>query len=120
MEPPPGAAHLNLTAGALLIAGGGMGYFKAGSVPSLVAGVGTGGLFLGSGMLVAQDPQAAFLLGTGTGGLLTAGMLPRFLKTKKVMPTGMVSFLGVATLAFNGHHLSQWWDPETLPFRKQK
>ena len=48
--------------------------------------------------------QSAFLLGSATSGLLTAGMLPRFLRTGKVMPTGLVSFIGlmVVGLEFKG------------------
>eukprot|EP00747_Dinoflagellata_sp_TGD_P166698 gnl/TRDRNA2_/TRDRNA2_189898_c0_seq1.p1 gnl/TRDRNA2_/TRDRNA2_189898_c0~~gnl/TRDRNA2_/TRDRNA2_189898_c0_seq1.p1 ORF type:complete len:138 (-),score=28.03 gnl/TRDRNA2_/TRDRNA2_189898_c0_seq1:69-428(-) len=117
---PTGAAHLNLTVGGLLASGGAYGYFKSGSIPSLAAGMGCGGLMVFSGVLVDRDPQSAFLLGSGTSGLLTVGMLPRFLKTKKMMPTGMVALLGTVSLAYNGFQLSQWWDPEALPFAAKK
>eukprot|EP00930_Biecheleria_cincta_P098217 TRINITY_DN89897_c0_g1_i1.p1 TRINITY_DN89897_c0_g1~~TRINITY_DN89897_c0_g1_i1.p1 ORF type:complete len:121 (+),score=18.21 TRINITY_DN89897_c0_g1_i1:153-515(+) len=119
MAPPTGAAHLNLTVGALLGMGGAMGYYKAGSTASLIGGVGSGALMVGSGLLVERDPQSAFLLGSGTSGLLTAGMLPRFLKTKKMMPTGAVTLLGTLALAYNGKKLAEWWDPEALPFRSK-
>lgn len=49
--------------------------------------------------MVEKDPQSAFLLGSATSGLLTAGMLPRFLRTGKVMPTGLVSFIGLMVVA---------------------
>mmetsp|Transcript_110446 Transcript_110446/g.293396 ORF Transcript_110446/g.293396 Transcript_110446/m.293396 type:complete len:120 (-) Transcript_110446:142-501(-) len=116
---PPGAAHPNFTVGGLLAIGGAYAYFKAGSLPSLVGGVGCGALMVGSGLMVEKDPQSAFLLGSATGGLLTAGMLPRFMKTKKVMPAGMVTLLGLGALGYNAMQLSRWWDPESLPFRSK-
>eukprot|EP00928_Gymnodinium_smaydae_P000093 TRINITY_DN10040_c0_g1_i1.p1 TRINITY_DN10040_c0_g1~~TRINITY_DN10040_c0_g1_i1.p1 ORF type:complete len:121 (-),score=16.05 TRINITY_DN10040_c0_g1_i1:126-488(-) len=119
MAPPTGAAHLNLTLGGLLTAGGFYGYLQAGSVPSLAGGVGCGALMVTSGVLVERDPQSAFLLGSATSGLLTAGMLPRFLRTKKMMPTGAVAMLGTLGLMYNGIKLSQWWSPEDLPFRSK-
>lgn len=73
-----------------------------------------------SGMMVEKDPQSAFLLGTATSGALTAGMLPRFLSSRKVMPTGLVSLLGLMALAYNCMQLRKWWDPEDLPFIKLK
>jgi len=117
---PPGAAHLNLTVGGLLATGGAVGYFKAGSIPSLVGGLGCGALMVSSGVIVEHDPQAAFILGTGTSGVLTAGMLPRFLKTKKMMPTGAVAALGSLALAYNGFQLTRWWDPASLPFTSKR
>ncbi|CAE7944831.1 unnamed protein product, partial [Symbiodinium necroappetens] len=59
-----------------------------------------------SGMMVEKDPQA--------------GMLPRFLSSRKVMPTGLVSLLGLMALAYNCMQLRKWWDPEDLPFIKLK
>mmetsp|Transcript_73193 Transcript_73193/g.174434 ORF Transcript_73193/g.174434 Transcript_73193/m.174434 type:complete len:122 (+) Transcript_73193:87-452(+) len=111
---PPGAAHLNFTLGGLLSIGGVVGYLKAGSIPSLVGGLGCGSLMVASGVLVEKDCQKAFLLGSVTSGVLTAAMLPRFIRTKKMMPTGAVTFLGLIGLAYNGMKLSQWWDPEDL------
>eukprot|EP00971_Amphidinium_carterae_P269869 5354015-Amphidinium_carterae.1 len=45
---PAGAAHLNLTLGGLLSVGGVVGYLKAGSIPSLVGGLGCGSLMAAS------------------------------------------------------------------------
>merc|ERR1719277_1788253 len=70
--------------------------------------------------MVEKDPQTAFLMGSATSGVLTAGMLPRFLKTQKMMPTGLVALLGVAGLLHNGNQLSKWWDPASLPFSSSK
>ena len=70
-------------------------------------------------VMVEKEPQAAFMLGAGTGSVLTAGMLPRFLKTKKMMPTGVVTLLGAAALGYNAMQLSRWWDLENYPFVKR-
>ncbi|CAE8597909.1 unnamed protein product [Polarella glacialis] len=119
MAPPPGAAHLNLTVGGLLAAGGAYGYWKKGSVGSLIGGGGCGALMAGSGIMVEKDPQTAFLIGSITSGLLTSAMLPPLLKSGK-MPTAWVSVLGVAAFAYNGFQLWKWWDPETLPLGLSK
>eukprot|EP00435_Cladocopium_sp_Y103_P032703 s2993_g8.t1 len=62
--------------------------------------------------------------GGGSGQRLTifgeAGMLPRFLSSKKMMPTGMVSLIGLMAFAYNCMQLNKWWDPEELPFLKAK
>mmetsp|Transcript_26723 Transcript_26723/g.50232 ORF Transcript_26723/g.50232 Transcript_26723/m.50232 type:complete len:122 (-) Transcript_26723:251-616(-) len=113
---PPGAAHPNLTVGGLLAAGGAYGYYKAGSVPSLLGGGVSGALMVASGMMVEKDPQAAFLLGGATSGILSAGMGRNFLVSRKVMPTGMVTFLGIMAFAYNCMQLRKWWSPEELPF----
>ncbi|CAK9032520.1 unnamed protein product, partial [Durusdinium trenchii] len=114
------SAHPNFTVGGLLALGGAYGYYKAGSLPSLLGGGTSGALMLASGFMVEHDPQSAFLLGSATSGLLSAGMLPRFLKSKKMMPTGMVSLLGLMAFAYNCMQLQKWWDPEELPFLKAK
>lgn len=100
--------------------GGAYGYYKAGSLPSLLGGGSCGALMFASGFMVEKDPQCAFILGSATSGVLTAGMLPRFLSSKKMMPTGMVSLIGLMAFAYNCMQLNKWWDPEELPFLKAK
>jgi hypothetical protein len=51
---PPGSAHLNFSLGGLVMLGDTMGYFKKDSTMSLVAGLGFGGLLVGSGILITQ------------------------------------------------------------------
>mmetsp|Transcript_103106 Transcript_103106/g.162963 ORF Transcript_103106/g.162963 Transcript_103106/m.162963 type:complete len:120 (-) Transcript_103106:47-406(-) len=116
---PPGSAHPNFTFGALLAGGGAYAYVKAGSMASLLGGGGCGALLIGSGLLVEHEPQAAFMLGSATGGLLTGGMLPRYLKTKKMMPTGMVAAVGLLATGYNAMQLSRWWDLDAFPFGRR-
>mmetsp|Transcript_1004 Transcript_1004/g.1227 ORF Transcript_1004/g.1227 Transcript_1004/m.1227 type:complete len:96 (+) Transcript_1004:123-410(+) len=81
--------------GVLLAAGGTMGYLKKGSLPSLVAGVGSGAAFAWASQdLTTRKPQAQ-----GLSVLLLLVMLYRLKKTGKFMPAGMISILTLGMLA---------------------
>lgn len=97
------ALRLNRVIGALLALGGTIGFAKAGSVPSLIGGVGSGAALIKSGSMA--DQRSAFLLGSIVSALLTAGMVPRAIKTKKMMPAGMVALLGLIALLTNARQL---------------
>jgi uncharacterized membrane protein (UPF0136 family) len=106
---PPGSAHLNFTLGGLVVVGGAVGYFKKGSVPSLVAGLTFGGLLIGSGVLITQgESYKGHVLASGVAGLMTVAMGHRFLSTGKFMPAGMVATLGAAGLAYNVKKAIEW------------
>jgi uncharacterized membrane protein (UPF0136 family) len=81
--------------GLLTIAGGIVGYVKAGSVPSIIAGAITGVLLLVAAFLLPEH-QA---LGLGTAlivSLLLAGyFIRKYLQTGTVMPAGIMSVLSV-------------------------
>ena len=79
--------------GLVLIIGGVMGYVKAGSVPSLVAGVVCGviALLLGYYYTWHFAPHAALLLSL----LLIFIMGRRYLRTRKAMPALLVVVLSV-------------------------
>jgi uncharacterized membrane protein (UPF0136 family) len=81
--------------GALTFAGGLVGFAKAKSVPSLVAGGAFGALLAASGYLTGNGGR----LGPGLGLFLSAMLLGRFSKafrqTRKVMPAGIMTALGV-------------------------
>jgi uncharacterized membrane protein (UPF0136 family) len=81
--------------GLLTIAGGIIGYVKAGSVPSIVAGAITGVLLLVAAFLLPEH-QA---LGLGTAlivSLLLAGyFIRKYLQTGTVMPAAIMSVLSV-------------------------
>lgn len=49
---PTGSSHLSFTLAALSAAGGLAGYLKTGSAPSLIAGLGIGGIYLCGGWLI--------------------------------------------------------------------
>jgi len=68
------------TAGALSLIGGVAGFVRKGSVPSLIGGVGVGGLYIWSG-LALQNGQPYGLEGAlGSSVLLFLSSAPRFLK----------------------------------------
>jgi|SRR5437016_5360450 len=81
--------------GILTIAGGVVGYVKAGSMASIVAGGITGVLLLVGAFLLPEYR----IVGLATAGivslLLAAQFVPKFLRTGRVMPTGMMSILSV-------------------------
>ena len=79
--------------GLLTIVGGVIGYVKAGSTASIVAGAISG---------IALIAAAFLLTGNATLGLIIAGVvsialagrfIPAFLKTGKVMPAGLMAIL---------------------------
>jgi uncharacterized membrane protein (UPF0136 family) len=81
--------------GILTIAGGIMGYVKAGSTPSLIAGSITGILLLVSAWLLPDHLATGLLMAAIVSLLLAAQFVPKFLRTGKAMPAGMMSILSV-------------------------
>ncbi|XP_061777914.1 transmembrane protein 14C [Nerophis ophidion] len=86
---------------ALVASGGVIGYVKAGSVPSLAAGLLFGGLAGVGAYQVSNDPRNVWL-SLATSGTLTGIMGKRFYGSRKFMPAGLVagaSLLMVAKLS---------------------
>jgi uncharacterized membrane protein (UPF0136 family) len=81
--------------GLLTIAGGVVGYVKAGSVASIIAGGITGVLLIVAAFLLPE--HQAWGLGTGliVSLLLLGYFVPKYLRTGTVMPAGMMSVLSV-------------------------
>ncbi|CDQ97863.1 unnamed protein product, partial [Oncorhynchus mykiss] len=75
---------------ALVWAGGIMGYVKAGSVTSLVAGLFFGFLAGLGAYLMSQNPKDV-RLSLGTSGTLAIVMGMRFLNSWKFMPAGLMT-----------------------------
>ncbi|CAN5677575.1 hypothetical protein BH11MYX4_BH11MYX4_54420 [soil metagenome] len=82
--------------GVLTIAGGVMGFVKAKSRPSLIAGTISGGLLLAAGYLVGTSGRLGLLLGLGVSAALAARFVTTYRKSKKVMPAGVMAVLGIA------------------------
>ena len=81
--------------GLLTIAGGAMGYARAGSMASIIAGSISGILLLVAAFLLPGNVVAGLAL-AGIVSLALAGrFLPAFLKTNAFMPSGMMSILSV-------------------------
>ena len=81
--------------GLLLIAGGAMGKAKGSSV-SLAAGGISGLVALFAYYQSLSDPETGFLLGGLLGLLLTGVFINRFVRTRKLMPAGLILILSLA------------------------
>jgi uncharacterized membrane protein (UPF0136 family) len=94
------AASFFLVFGLLSIAGGVIGWKRAGSKASLIAGGLSGVLLLAAAASVFAGEE---VVGLGVGGvtaLLLAGrFVPAYLKTRKSMPQGMMAFCSLVALA---------------------
>jgi uncharacterized membrane protein (UPF0136 family) len=84
--------------GVLTIAGGIVGYAKAGSVASIVAGSITGILLLVAAFLLPQHRAIGLATAFITSLLLAAQFVPKFIRTGRVMPAGMMAILSVIGL----------------------
>ena len=81
--------------GLLTIAGGIVGYVKAGSMASIIAGTITGVLLLVAAFLLPEHRVAGLATALVVSFLLAAQFVPKFLRTGKVMPAGLMSVLSV-------------------------
>ena len=91
-----GAARIYfIVFGILTIAGGVVGYVKAGSVASIVAGGITGVLLLVAAFLLPEYRIVGLATACIVSLLLAAQFVPKFLRTGRVIPAGMMSILSV-------------------------
>ena len=81
--------------GVLTIAGGIVGYVKAGSVASIIAGSITGVLLLVAAFLLPEHRAVGLATAFIVSLLLAAQFVPKFVRTGRVMPPGMMSVLSV-------------------------
>jgi uncharacterized membrane protein (UPF0136 family) len=79
--------------GVLTIVGGIVGYLKAGSVASIIAGSITGVLLLVAAFLLPEHRTIGLATALIVSLLLAAQFVPKFLRTARVMPAGMMSIL---------------------------
>ena len=79
--------------GALTIVGGIIGYVKAGSVASIIAGSITGVLVLVAAFLLPEHRMVGLATALIVSLLLAAQFIPKFLRTGRVMPAGLMSLL---------------------------
>lgn len=84
--------------GAFVIFGGVVGYVKAASKASLIAGSITGGLLLLSAFLTAKDSTAGTVLGIIVSLLLLSQFGPALRKEFKLMPNLLIVVLGSITI----------------------
>jgi uncharacterized membrane protein (UPF0136 family) len=81
--------------GMLTIAGGVIGYVKAGSIPSIIAGSITGILLLVAAFLLPEHRAVGLATAFIVSLLLAGQFIPKFIRTGKAMPAGMMSILSV-------------------------
>ncbi|CAN5590383.1 hypothetical protein BH20VER1_BH20VER1_03010 [soil metagenome] len=81
--------------GVLTILGGVMGYIRAGSLASIIAGSISGILILVAAFLLPGNVVAGLALGGVISLLLAGRFLPAFIRTGEFMPAGMMSILSI-------------------------
>ena len=81
--------------GLLTIIGGVMGYLKAGSMASIIAGSISGALLLIAAFLLPNNVVAGLALAGVVSILLAGRFVPAFIKSGDLMPGGMMSVLSV-------------------------
>ena len=88
-----GAKIYFIVFGILTIAGGVLGYVKAGSMASIIAGSISGVLLLLAAWLMPEHQAAGLIIALVVSLLLAAQFIPKFFRTFKVMPAGLMSVL---------------------------
>ena len=81
--------------GALTILGGVIGYVKAGSLPSIIAGAITGILLLVAGWILPTNRAIALIIALVVSILLAVQFVPKLIRTGKIMPAGLMSVLSL-------------------------
>ncbi|XP_056642555.1 transmembrane protein 14C [Diorhabda carinulata] len=81
----------------LVSAGGVFGYYKAGSVPSLAAGLIFGGALAYGAFETSRDPSN-YTFQLATTSILAGVMGYRYYNSGKIMPAGAVCLLSVAMI----------------------
>jgi len=81
--------------GLLTIAGGIVGYVKAGSVASIIAGAITGVLLLVAAFFLPEHRVAGLATALVVSLLLAAYFIRKYLSTGAVMPAGLMSALSI-------------------------
>jgi len=80
--------------GVLAVAGGTLGFVKARSLPSLIAGTVSGFLLLLAAYLMGGSPVVGCLLALLVSLALAGRFAPAYLRTRKLMPAGLMAVLG--------------------------
>jgi uncharacterized membrane protein (UPF0136 family) len=90
--------------GVLLIAGGIVGYLKAGSRPSVIAGT-ISGLIAFAALGISTRDVLGFRIGAVLAVLMLIVFDIRFFKTRKIMPSGLLAFLSLIVLIVLGFQI---------------
>ena len=79
--------------GLLTIVGGVMGYVKAGSTASIIAGAISGIALIIAAFLLPQNVVLGLIMAGVVSILLAGRFIPAFMKTGKMMPAGLMAVL---------------------------
>lgn len=100
---------MSYTFGALFAVGGAIGYLKAKSFPSLIAGLGLGSLMVVSGIVIGKGRDfEGHSLALATSILATGGMGSRAVRTGKLVPAGIVALAAGVSAAYHGKKAYEW------------
>ena len=72
-----------------------MGYVKARSVVSIIAGAITGILLIAAALILPEHRELGLALALLVSAILAAQFIPRALRTRRFMPGGLMSVLSV-------------------------
>lgn len=84
----------------LAIVGGFIGYIQASSKVSLISGSISGLLLLFAGVMQLQGQTWGLILATIVTAVLIIVFAVRLVKTRKFMPAGLMTILGITALGF--------------------
>ncbi|MFL6588716.1 MAG: TMEM14 family protein [Chthoniobacterales bacterium] len=79
--------------GLLTIAGGVIGYVKAGSTASIIAGAISGIALIVAAFLLTGNPALGLIIAGLVSVLLAGRFIPAFMKTGNMMPAGLMAVL---------------------------
>lgn len=107
---PTGSSHANFALAALTAVGGTIGYLKAKSVPSLLAGLGFGAVFAYTGhMINSGDGKTGHTASVCASLVLTGLMGARFAKSNKLMPAGILTAAGAVSSVYHINKAREWY-----------
>jgi uncharacterized membrane protein (UPF0136 family) len=80
----------------LTLVGGIMGFVKAKSSASLIAGGVSGALLVVASVMLPHRPVVAYVIGLTVSVLLTGKFLPDYIHKKAIVPGGLMALLSIA------------------------
>ncbi|MDY7005251.1 MAG: TMEM14 family protein [Cyanobacteriota bacterium] len=92
--------------GILAIVGGIIGYSKAGSKISLISGSVSGLLLIFSGIIQLMGMNWGLIFSTIIATILVITFIIRLVKTRKMMPAGLMIFTGIAAVGLMVYQIS--------------
>lgn len=82
----------------LTVVGGVIGYVKAKSLVSLIAGLVSGALLVTASLLLPNRPEIAYTMAIIVSVLLAGKFVPDFIHRKTVIPGGLMALLSLVSI----------------------